>query len=92
MKYIRSEPHQTYTVADKTVVFNQTAKKYYRLNETGEFILALLNQPHSVQDLSQKLCNAYCGVTIDEAVEIIARYLDDLLAADLVKIDSYDQI
>ena len=55
-----------------------------RLNETGRYLWELLEQPQTVETLSQALTLRY-DVTADQATEDVHRFLEPLLKLGAVK-------
>lgn len=92
IKYRVSGSQQSCTVGNDTVLFSDITKKYYRLNETGMFLLTQLNETRSVRELSKQLCDNFSGVSIETSEVIIQQFLEVLNEAALIEVESGDDL
>lgn len=75
----------TYNELDGEVVMMSLEKgEYYGLNNIGSRIWELLSKPLSIRELAEKLVAEY-QVNIDQCIEDIRPFIDELVQKGLVK-------
>ncbi len=83
----RVERLLTADLNEETVMMDIDKGSYYGLNGCGTRIWALLSQPITVSDLCHQLTNEF-AVSSMQCEKDLIDFLKDLLARDIVKIES----
>jgi len=69
---------------NETVLFNPANNKFCVLNATAAMIWNLLEQPRTVQDVVQAICERFAGADQTRVEQDVQRALDELRSIECV--------
>lgn len=70
---------------DETILFNPTTKSFCVLNASAALVWHSLETPQSAGVLARQLCEAFAGVTTDQALRDVEVALNELCSLSLVE-------
>ena len=65
---------------NESVLFQPQTNQFCLLNVTAAFLWNHLEQPCTVPELAQKLCDSFDGVSIQEAIRDVEKTVNELLS------------
>jgi hypothetical protein len=65
---------------NESVLFQPETNKFCLLNVTAAFLWNQLEQPCTVPELAQRLCDSFDGVSIQEATRDVEKTVNELLS------------
>jgi hypothetical protein len=65
---------------NESVLFQPQTNKFCLLNGTAAFLWNQLEQPCTVPELAQELCDHFDGVSIPDAIRDVERIVNELLS------------
>jgi len=69
---------------DETVLFNPGNNKFCVLNVTAAFIWELLEQPHTIEEISSKIEGQFAHVELEQAALDVQQTLQELQSTGCV--------
>jgi hypothetical protein len=70
---------------DETILFNPTTNSFCVLNASAALVWQSLETPQSADVLARQLCEAFAGVTADQALQDVETALHQLQSLALVE-------
>ena len=67
---------------NESVLFQPKTNQFCLLNATATFLWSQLDQPRSVSDLADRLCDRFDGVTTAEALRDVEKLVEELRSLD----------
>ena len=86
-RYARHPELRLTTLDDEGVVLHLGSRRYFTVNETGVLILDALLAPQTLPQLVKRLTDEY-EVTDALAEQTVRAFLDQCVAADLVRVEA----
>jgi hypothetical protein len=69
---------------NESVLFQPKTNQFCLLNATATFLWSQLDQPRSVNDLADRLCERFDGVSTAEALRDVEKLVEELRSLDCV--------
>lgn len=86
--YRRATAVEAAPMQNETILFNPTTNGFCVLNPSAALVWNSLESPQSVEVLASQLCNAFRGVTLDQARRDVESVLDEFAALSVVELQS----
>lgn len=81
----RSTSVESAPMQDETILFNPTTNSFCVLNASAALVWQSLETPQPTEVLAKQLCEAFAGVTTDQALRDVETALHQLQALSLVE-------
>jgi hypothetical protein len=75
---------ETAPLNEEEILFHPETQKFVMLNETGRFMWGQLSEPRSLEELAQEMCEAFDGVTTEQALPDLEKALRRLEELEFV--------
>lgn len=80
LKVYRNPAVDLAPMKNESVLFQPQTNKFCLLNATAAFLWNQLEQPCTVSELAQKLCDHFDGVSLTEAIRDVEQTVNELLS------------